>query len=60
MEKILETMRVEDISIPDNPLIRLERIDLPEYRQWCEIVEKGLKNIYSGKLKKIVLKQKHN
>ena len=53
LEKILETMRVEDISIPDNPLIRLERIDLPEYRQWCEIVEKGLKNIYSGKLKKL-------
>ena len=55
LQKILKSMRVEDISIPDNPLIRLDRIDLPEYRQWCEIVEKGLKSISSGKLKKIVL-----
>ena len=55
LQKILESMRVEDISIPDSPLIKLERIDLPEYKQWCKIVEKGLNNISSGKLKKIVL-----
>ena len=55
LQKILESMRVEDISIPDSPLIKLERIDLPEYKQWCEIVKKGLKNISLGKLKKIVL-----
>ena len=55
LQKNLESMRVENITIPDSPLIRLERHDLPEYKQWCETVKKGLEKIYSGKLKKIVL-----
>lgn len=55
LQTMLESVRVEDISIPDSPLIRLERHDLPEYRQWCDLVEQGLKNISSGKLNKVVL-----
>ena len=55
LQKNLESMRVEDISIPDSPLFRLERYDIPEYRQWCKTVEKGLENISMGKLKKVVL-----
>ena len=54
LQTMLESVRVEDISIPDSPLIRLERHDLPEYRQWCDLVEQGLKNISSGKLNKVV------
>ena len=55
LQKMLESVRVEEISIPDSPLIRLERHDLPEYRQWCSLVEQGLENISSGKLDKVVL-----
>ena len=55
LKNTLLSMRVEDISIPDNPIIRLERNDLPEHRQWCKIVKKGLESISSGKLKKVVL-----
>jgi len=55
LQKTLDSMRVEDISIPDSPLIILERNDLPEYREWCKTVEKGLENIFVGKLKKVVL-----
>ena len=55
LQTMLESVRVEDISIPDSPLIRLERHDLPEYRQWCDLVEQGLKNISLGKLNKVVL-----
>ncbi len=55
LQKMLESVRVEEISIPDSPLIRLERHDLPEYRQWCDLVEQGLENISSGKLAKVVL-----
>ncbi|SUZ82223.1 uncharacterized protein METZ01_LOCUS35077, partial [marine metagenome] len=55
LQKMLESIRVEEISIPDSPLIRLERHDLPEYRQWCDLVEQGLENISSGKLAKVVL-----
>ena len=55
LQKMLEYVRVEEISIPDSPLIRLERHDLPEYRQWCQLVEQGLENISSGKLDKVVL-----
>ena len=36
-------------------MIQLERHDLPEYRQWCSLVEQGLKNISTGKLNKVVL-----
>ena len=55
LQKMLESVRVEEISIPDSPLIRLERHDLPEYRQWCRLVEQGLENISSRKLDKVVL-----
>ena len=55
LQKMLEYVRVEEISIPDSPLIRLERHDLPEYRQWCRLVEQGLENISSGNLNKVVL-----
>ena len=55
LQKMLESVRVEEISIPDSPLIRLERHDLPEYRQWCRLVEQGLENISSGNLNKVVL-----
>ena len=55
LKKTIESMRVEDISIPDNPIIRLERNDLPEHEQWCKIVKKGLQNISLGKIKKVVL-----
>ena len=55
LQNLLQSLRTEDITIPDNPLIQLERHDLPEYRQWCSLVEQGLKNISSGKLNKVVL-----
>jgi len=55
LQKMLESVRVEEISIPDSPVIRLERHDLPEYRQWCSLVEQGLENIFTGKLDKVVL-----
>lgn len=55
LQKLLESARMEDISIPDSPLIRLERYDLPEYHQWCKLVEQALEIIYSGKLDKVVL-----
>ena len=55
LQKMLESVRVEEISIPDSPLIRLERHDLPEYHQWCQLVEQGLENISAGKLNKVVL-----
>jgi len=55
LQKMLESVRVEEILIPDSPLIRLERHDLPEYHQWCKLVKKGLENISSGKLDKVVL-----
>lgn len=55
LKNTLLSMRVEDITIPDNPLIRLERNDIPEHKQWCNIVKKGLEKISSGNLKKIVL-----
>jgi menaquinone-specific isochorismate synthase len=55
LQKMLESVRVEEISIPDSPVIRLERHDLPEYRQWCSLVEQGLENISTGKLDKVVL-----
>ena len=42
LQKMLESVRVEEILIPDSPLIRLERHDLPEYHQWCKLVKKGL------------------
>ena len=41
LQKMLESVRVEEILIPDSPLIRLERHDLPEYHQWCKLVKKG-------------------
>ncbi len=55
LQKMLESVRVEEILIPDSPVIRLERHDLPEYRQWCNLVEQGLEDISSGKLDKVVL-----
>ncbi len=55
LQEILESMRTEDISVPDNPLIRLARHDQPEYRQWCRLVEQGLEHISAGKLNKVVL-----
>ena len=55
LQKMLESVRAEEISIPDSPVIRLERHDLPEYRQWCSLVEQGLENISTGKLDKVVL-----
>ena len=55
LQDLLESLRTEDVTIPDNPLIGLERHDLPEYRQWCHLVEQGLENIYSGKINKVVL-----
>jgi len=55
LHDLLESMRTEDVTIPDNPLIGLERHDLPEYRQWCHMVEQGLENISSGKINKVVL-----
>ena len=55
LQKLLESVRVEEISIPDSPLIRLERNDMPEYHQWCRLVKQGLENISSGKLDKVVL-----
>ena len=51
----LESMRTEDITIPDSPLIQLERHDIPGYKQWCNIVEEALKNINCGKIDKVVL-----
>ena len=55
LQNLLESLRTEDVIIPDNPLIGLERHDLPEYRQWCRLVEQGLENISSGKIDKVVL-----
>ena len=55
LQNLLESLRTEDVIIPDNPLIGLERHDLPEYRQWCRLVEQGLENISSGKINKVVL-----
>jgi len=55
LQEILGSLRTEDVTIPDNPLIRLDRHDLPEYRQWCHLVEKGLEYISSGKINKVVL-----
>ena len=55
LQQKLESLQVEDFTIPDSPLIRLERHDLPEYHQWCRLVEQGLDGISSGKINKVVL-----
>ncbi|MBS1254293.1 MAG: Isochorismate synthase MenF [Deltaproteobacteria bacterium] len=55
LQKMLESMRTEDITIPDSPLIQLERHDIPEYRQWCSLVEQGLEKINAGNIDKVVL-----
>ena len=55
LQTILESMRTEDITIPDSPLIQLERHDIPGYEQWCSMVEEVLENIGCGKIDKAVL-----
>jgi len=55
LQSVLELMRTEDISIPDSPLIQLERHDIPGYKQWCSMVEEVLDYINSGKIDKVVL-----
>ena len=55
LQTILESMRTEDITIPESPLIQLERRDIPGYKQWCSMVEKVLEDIDCGKIDKVVL-----
>ena len=55
LQTILESMRTEDMTIPDSPLIQLERHDIPGYKQWCSMVEEVLENIDCGKIDKVVL-----
>ncbi len=55
LQNILESMRTEDMTIPDSPLIQLERHDIPGYKQWCSMVEEVLENIGRGKIDKVVL-----
>ena len=55
LQNILESMRTEDMTIPDSPLIQLERHDIPGYKQWCRMVEEVLENIECGKIDKAVL-----
>ena len=55
LQTILESMRTEDMTIPDSPLIQLERHDIPGYKQWCSMVEEVLENIDRGKIDKVVL-----
>ena len=38
LQTILESMRTEDMTIPDSPLIQLERHDIPGYKQLCSMV----------------------
>ena len=55
LQTILESMRTEDMTIQDSPLIQLERHDIPGYKQWCSMVEEVLENIDRGKIDKVVL-----